>query len=145
MLLCSVFSWRASFPIILSVFLMFSVEIFFIPSSISVASFAPYIGDLKIALIALLLVTLYFSCMGLACPSGVLTRPYWVWAYMAPTIRFLLIPGVMPPPRNMNGTSWAFVCSAFSICLVRCDSCERFCYTIFPKYLYSCTLCMGSP
>ena len=89
----------------LSVFLMFSVEIFFIPSSISVASFAPYIGDLRIALIALLLVTLYFSCMGLTCPSGVLTSPYWVWAYMAPTIRFLLIPGVIPPPRNINGTS----------------------------------------
>ena len=124
---------------------MFSVEIFLIPNSISAASFAPYIGDRRIALIALLFVILYFSCIQFSWPRGVFTSPYWVQACIAPTIRFLLIPGVMPPPRNMNGTSYAFVCSAFSICLVMCDSCNKLCQIIFPRYLYSYTRSMISP
>ena len=59
--LCSVFSYNTVFPIMTNVFLRFSYVSFLIPSSISVASFAPYIGDLSIALIALLFEILYFS------------------------------------------------------------------------------------
>ena len=59
--LCKVFSYITVFPIMTSVFLKFSCVSFLIPSSISVASFAPYIGDLSIALIALLFEILYFS------------------------------------------------------------------------------------
>ena len=59
--LCNVFSYNTVFPIMTSVFLMFSCVSFLIPNSISVASFAPYIGDLSIALIALLFEILYFS------------------------------------------------------------------------------------
>ena len=87
------------------VFLRLRWDSFFIPSSISVASLAPYIGDLSIALIALLLVMLYFSCMRVSFPNGVFISPYYVYAYIAPTIKFLDIPGVIPPPLILNGTS----------------------------------------
>ena len=59
-----------------SVFLRFSYVSFLIPNSISVASFAPYIGDLSIALIALLFEILYLSCIYDSSPSGVFIRPY---------------------------------------------------------------------
>ena len=73
------------------------------------ASFAPYMRDLSMALIALLFEMLYFSCIYESLLSGVFISPYYVYAYIAPTIRFLLIPIVMPPPLSMNGTSYAFV------------------------------------
>ena len=91
------------------------------------ASFAPYMGDLSIALIALLFEMLYFSWIYESLLSGVFIRPYYVYAYIAPTIRFLLIPGVMPPPLSMNGTSYAFVFSALANYFSRCESCFRFC------------------
>ena len=50
---------------------------------------------------------------------GVFIRPYCVYSYIAPTIKFLLIPGVIPPPLNINGTSYAFVFSAFDNYLYR--------------------------
>ena len=104
-MLWSVFSCRVSFPIMFKVFLKLRWDSFFIPSSISVAPLAPYIGDLRIALIALLLDMLYFSCMRVSFPIGVFISPYYVCACIAPTIKFLLIPGVIPPPLIMNGTS----------------------------------------
>ena len=88
-----------------NVFLLFNYEIFLIPNSISVASLAPYMGDLRIALRARLFDMLYFSCISLSSLSGVHYSPYYTWAYIAPTIRFLLISGVIPPPLNMYGTS----------------------------------------
>ena len=115
------------------------VRYFLIPNSISVASFAPQMGDLNMALIALLFEILYFSQIYESVPSGVFIRPYYVYAYIAPTMRFLLIFGVMPPPLSMKGTSCAFVFSALDSCFSRCESCFRFCWMIFPKYLYSCT------
>ena len=48
-------------PIMFRVFLLLSCDIFLIPSSISVASLAPYMGDLRIARIARRLEILYFS------------------------------------------------------------------------------------
>ena len=60
-LLCRVPSSNIVLPIMFSVFLLFSCDIFLIPNSISVASLAPYIGDLKIALSARLFEILYFS------------------------------------------------------------------------------------
>ena len=84
-----------------SVFLLFNYEIFLIPNSIFVASLAPYIGDLRIALNALLFDILYFSCISLSSLNGVHYRPYCTWAYIAPTIRFLLISGVIPPPLHI--------------------------------------------
>ena len=75
------------------------------PSSISVASFAPYIGDRSIALMADLFEVLYLSCMAFSSFRGVFTSPYYTYAYMAPTIRFLLMFGVITPPLNMYGTS----------------------------------------
>ena len=74
--LCKVFSYITVFPIMTSVFLRFSYVSFLIPNSISVASFAPYIGDLSIALIALLFEILYLSCIYDSSPSGVFIRPY---------------------------------------------------------------------
>ena len=114
------------------------------PSSISVASFAPYMGDLSMARIALLLEILYLSWIYESLPRGVFISPYYVCACMAPTIRFLLIPGVMPPPLSMNGTSYAFVFSALANCFSRCESCFRFCWMTFPRYLYSCTCSISS-
>ena len=58
---------------------------------------------------------------------------------MAPMIRFLAIPGEMPRPLSMNGTSLRLVYSAFSSCLLRCASWLRSFYIIFPRYLYSFT------
>ena len=60
-LLCKVPSSNITFPIIFRVFLLLSCDIFLIPSSISVASLAPYMGDLSIARRARLLEILYFS------------------------------------------------------------------------------------
>ena len=136
MWLCRVLSWRAIFPIMFSVFRLFNYDNFFIPNSISVASLFPYIGDLKIALIALLLDMLYLSWIALSLFIGVFISPYYTCAYIAPTIRFLLIAGVTPPPLNMNGTSCAFVFSALVSYLFRCSLCYRSYSIIFPRYLY---------
>ena len=123
--------------VILSYSMYFSclVMIFFIPSSISVASLHPYIGDLSIALIALLFDILYLSYIGLSSFSGVHIKPYYTYAYIAPTIKFLLIFGVTPPPLNINGISNAFSFSALFSYVLRCWLCDRLCSIIFPKYL----------
>ena len=75
------------------------------PSSISVASFAPYMGDLRMARIALLFEMLYFSWICDSLLSGVFISPYSDYAYITPMMRFLLIFGVMPPPLSINGTN----------------------------------------
>ena len=120
-LLCSVPSYSASFPIMFNVFLKLSCESLLIPSSISVASLAPYIGERKIALMALLLDILYFSYSAFSLTSGVFIKPYYTCAYIAPTIKFLLMVGVTPPPLIMNGISCAFIFSALTSCLFRCS------------------------
>ena len=91
------------------------------------------------ALMALLFDILYFSWICVSLPSGVFCSPYSVCAYIAPIMRFLLIFGVIPPPLNMNGTSYAFVFSALANCFSKCLSCFRSCYIILPRYLYSYT------
>ena len=53
--------------------------------------------------------------MSLFSLKGVHYSPYYTYAYIAPTIRFLLISGVIPPPLSMKGTSYWFVLSAFLI------------------------------
>ena len=75
-LLCNVPSYNANFPIMLSVFLRLRCESFLMPSSISVASLAPYIGERKIALMALLLEMLYFSYSAFSLCNGVFIKPY---------------------------------------------------------------------
>ena len=120
-LLCSVFSSSTVLPIITNVFLRFRCVSFFIPNSISVASFVPYIGDLSMALMALLFDILYFSCICSTSLNGVFIRPYSTCAYIAPIIKFLLIFGVIPPPLSMNGTSCALVLSAFFSCFSWCS------------------------
>ena len=144
-MLCSVPCWRISLPIMFNVFLLFSYEIFLIPSSISVASFAPYIGDLSIALIVLLFVMLYFSCISLFSLNGVHCNPYWTCACIAPTIRFLLMSGVIPLPLNMNGTSCWFVLSALYSWFSICAPWVRSCSIVFPKYLYFSVLMIWLP
>ena len=132
-------------PIIFRVFLLLSYDNFFIPSSISVASFAPYIGDRSIALMARLFEILYLSCMAFSSFSGVFTSPYYTYAYMAPTIRFLLMFGVIPPPLNMYGTSYALVFSALDSCLSICSLCVKSSSIIFPRYLYLFVLSSSFP
>ena len=127
------------------VFLLFSCDNFLIPSSISVASFAPYIGDRSIALIALLFEMLYLSYIALSLLSGVLISPYCTYACIAPTMRFLLMFGVMPPPLSINGTNCAFVFSAFISYLFRCSPCVSSCSMIFPRYLYLVVLSISFP
>ena len=144
-LLCSVFSWSTNFPIILRVFLLFNCDSFLIPNSISVASFVPYIGDRKMALIARLFEILYLSCMAFSLFSGVFMSPYYTYAYIAPTIKFLLMFGVIPPPLSMNGTIWALVFSALVSCLFKCSLCCKSCSIIFPKYLYLFVLSISTP
>ena len=70
-------------------YFFYLVVIFFIPSSISVVSFAPQMGDLRIALIDLLFVMLYLSCISLFSLKGVHCNPYYTCACMAPTIKIL--------------------------------------------------------
>ena len=145
MQLCSVFSYKTVFPIITKVFLRFSCDSFLIPSSISVASFAPYIGDLSMALIALLFDKLYFSCIWDSFSSGEFIRPYCTQACIAPIIRFLPMFCVMPPPLSIKGTSCALVLSAFCSCLAWCSWWPRSCSIIFPRYLYLLVLSMSLP
>ena len=133
-LLWSVPSSSTSFPIMFNVFLLLSYEIFY-SYSISVDRFAPYIRDLRIALIALLLEMLYLFYMGLSLFNGVSISLYWTYAGLAPTMRFLLMFGVIPPPLSMNGTSCAFVFSALVSYLFKCWPCVKFYSIIFPRYL----------
>ena len=107
-LLCNVPSYSTNLPIIFKVLRLFKCDIFLIPNSISVASFAPYIGDLNIALIALLFEMLYFSYNSFSSLSGVFIKPYCTYACMAPMIKFLLMSGVIPPPLSIKGTSYVF-------------------------------------
>ena len=80
------------------------------------------------------------------CPYLVVySWPYCVYACIAPTMRFLLMFGVMPPPLSMKGTSWAFVFSALVSYFSRCRSCLRSYWIIFPRYLYSLTHSISLP
>ena len=58
---------------------------------------------------------------------------------MAPIIKFLAILGEIPLPLSINGTNCRLILSAVSNCLIKCWSCFRSSYTVFPKYLYELT------
>ena len=88
------------------------------------------------ALIALLFAISYLSYIALSLFNGVLSNPYYTCACIAPTIKFFVILDVTPPPLIMNGTSYAFVFSAFFIYLFRCSLCDKSDSMIFPRYLY---------
>ena len=123
------------FPIMFKVFRLLRCDIFLIPSSISVASLAPYMGDLRIARIALLLEILYFSCISFSSLSGVHIRPYWTCACIAPTIKFFDMHGVIPPPLSKYGTSCRLVFSAFFNWLAMWLPWDRSTSIILPRYL----------
>ena len=147
-LLCIVPSSSITFPIIFRVFLLLSCDIFLMPSSISVASFAPYMGDLSIARRARLLEMLYFSWISFSSLRGVHISPYWTYACMAPTIKFFDMHGVIPPPLSRYGTSCRFVFSAFLVGwlyehyvsgLHRCtcpDTCSATFFIYAPLYIW---------
>ena len=133
--LCSVPCSKTIFPIKLSVLFWHNCVIFLIPSSISVASLAPWIGDLIRALTARLFAMLYFAWISWKSANEVFLSPYSTCAYMAPTIKFLLIDGEIPIPRSIKGTSWMFVFWALRSWFSKCFSCPKLLSIIFPKYL----------